>query len=223
MKLNKKTLKIVFFPLFFIAMIVLIIVFFQELKTVFGSTEAVSEWVNKQGAASWLLFIGIQIFQVVIFIVPGEVTQIAGGYLFGIGFGFLLSVTGILIGSILNFYIARISGGAFVEKIIGHHKYDKFQKVLSEDKQVFLFFMLFLIPGIPKDIVCYFAGLSRISIGKFILFSTIGRIPGIIGSVIIGSAIVKGNITVVIIVASVSVFIFILGLFLRKKFIKVKL
>ncbi|MBN1648901.1 MAG: TVP38/TMEM64 family protein [Spirochaetales bacterium] len=189
----------------------------------FKNSKKIADWINSQGIRAWLVFVFVQIFQVIIFVIPGEFTQIAGGYLFGVFAGGLLSLAGITIGSVANFYIARLSGADFVRKIIGEERYERFRKVLSSERQVMTFFILFLIPGIPKDIVCYFTGLSTLSLARFLVFSTIGRIPGIVISVIFGAALVENRIVLMIILAGLSLLFFLLGLFIRKKFIKVKL
>ena len=210
-------LKAALFPVLMITIFTLFVIFFEDIMTVFKNTDDFSKWVKTRGATPWLIFVLVQIVQVIIFMIPGEIIQIAGGYLFGIFFGCLLSFVGIMIGSLFNFFIARISGALFIERLIGKSRFARFRAVLSSKRQTYLFFALFLVPGIPKDIICYIAGLSRISFLKFILFSGLGRLPGIIGTVVVGSALLDRNLTLVIIVASLSVIVFVLGIIFRKK------
>ncbi|HEY9593010.1 MAG TPA: TVP38/TMEM64 family protein, partial [Spirochaetia bacterium] len=94
---------LVAFPLLIAALVVPVIVWHGELWRIFASGQRLREWIAGWGAWAPLIFVGIQIVQVVIFAIPGEVTQIAGGYLFGGWLGLLLSVAGITIGSTLAF------------------------------------------------------------------------------------------------------------------------
>lgn len=226
--MNFKKIRFIIFPLVLAVILAVLLylvisgTFWSLLKETDKNAKLLAEKISGQGILSWLAVIALQIVQVIIFVIPGEFTQVASGYIFGIFTGAVLTIIGITIGSVANFYIARLSGGDFITKIVGREKFLKFREVLSEDRQIFTFFILFLIPGIPKDIVCYFAGLSRVSIGRFLFFSTFGRLPGIIISVIIGSLLLKQNWVLTIILAAVSVLFFIVGLLLRKKFIKVK-
>ncbi len=222
--MNFKKLRFILFPLLLAVIITVLIYLIASgyFTSFFRNTENIAQWIEGRGIISWLAFIGIQILQVIIFVIPGEFTQIAGGYIFGVFLGGILTLTGITIGSVCNFYIARFSGADFIRKLIKEDKYNKFQEILSRDSSIFLLFILFLIPGIPKDIVCYFAGLSRISAARFLLLSTLGRIPGIVFSVIIGAALMQNRMELVLLFAVLSVLFFIIGLLLRKKFIKVK-
>jgi len=186
-KSTKKRLGVIIFLFTFLGILfLLIIVFHQEIWKIFESVDTIREWVNSWGILSPLVFVFLQIIQVVIFIIPGEVPQIAGGYLFGLFWGIVLSTIGIAIGSAVNFYLARFLGLPFVEALLPHKSLLKMRKLISGTRSALVYFIIFLIPGIPKDVIAYVAGLSNIKFWVFIVISSGGRLLGLILSVIIG-------------------------------------
>jgi uncharacterized membrane protein YdjX (TVP38/TMEM64 family) len=184
----RKTLSMLAFPLLFILLLVLTVVFWSDLWTLFSSPETLREWIRGTGVIAPLVFVVVQAFQVVFFFIPGEIPQVAGGYMFGLWMGTLLSLLGISLGATFNFLIARLLGVPFVNVLFSAEKVERTRRIAGSPKAKLSFFLLFLIPGIPKDILCYVAGLSVMKLPVFLIFSTLGRIPGIIGSALIGDA-----------------------------------
>jgi len=114
---------------------------------------------------------------VVIAPIPGGAIEFLGGYLFGVKMGFLHSMTGLFFGSWLAFGLARLFEKVAVEKFVSPKTRGKFDYLIGHEG-VILSFVLFLIPGFPKDALCYILGLTPMHLGIFLLISTIGRIPG---------------------------------------------
>ena len=185
---SRRILAIIGFPLLVAAVLIPATVFRQEIWRLFTSVERLQEWVAASGPVAPLVFIAIQVLQIVVFVIPGEVAQIAGGYLFGTWLGTLYSVAGILIGSAIDFFLARLLGVPFVNALFSAEKVQKTRTLLDSRGSKMVFFLLFLIPGIPKDVLCYVAGLSPLSFRFFILVSMTGRLPGIFGSALIGNS-----------------------------------
>jgi uncharacterized membrane protein YdjX (TVP38/TMEM64 family) len=188
---TKKALKVlsyIGFPLFVVGGIAVVWVFRTQLYEVFASPTRLRDWVVARGYIAPLVFIAVQFGQVVLFVIPGEVAQAAGGYIFGMWGGMLYSVVGILLGSTFNFYLARLLGVPFVAAVFGADRLSQFDKVLTSKRATVTFFLLFLIPGVPKDALCYVAGLSTLRFPVFMLISTVGRLPGIAGSSALGGA-----------------------------------
>jgi len=129
------------------------------------------------GGYSPLLFIFLQILQVIVAPIPGEAIEFLGGYLFGLKAGLLYSMIGVVLGSWLAFSLARIFEKRVVEKFVSPELRKKFDYLIGHEG-VMLSFILFLIPGFPKDTLCYILGLTPMSLGIFLTISTIGRIPG---------------------------------------------
>lgn len=124
-----------------------------------------------------IAFIALQIVQVVVAVIPGEISGFIGGYLYGPLWGTLYSTIGLTIGSWLAFVLARFFGEPLLEKVIKKEVFEKFDHFM-EHRGLLVSFLLFLIPGFPKDYLCYIMGVSRIPTGTFIIISTIGRFFG---------------------------------------------
>ena len=119
----------------------------------------------------------LQILQVVAAPIPGELTGVAGGYVYGEKLGLILSMVGLGIGSWIAFELASILGRPFVERFVSAEVLHKFD-FLTTNTGATICFLLFLIPGFPKDYLCFLLGLSRMRLGTFLLVTIIGRIPG---------------------------------------------
>jgi uncharacterized membrane protein YdjX (TVP38/TMEM64 family) len=225
-----KVLSLIGFPLFFIAIILVVVLNFHTLFDFFKNPESVQEFIKKTGFYGPLIFIGLQILQVVVFIIPGEVTQLAGGYLFGTWIGTLLSVIGIVIGSAINFFFGRLLGIPFVHALFKKEQIDKIMGIISTSKSQIItmlsIFGIFLIPGLPKDIVTYIAGLTPIRFWVFLLVSGVGRLPGILVSSVIGESAADRNWLAVIVISVIGIALFVIGYFFREpifNFLKSKL
>ncbi len=139
--------------------------------------DRVIAFIRSAGTLSVPVFIGVQVLQVVVSPIPGELTGIAGGYLFGPFFGFLYSTIGLTLGSWIAFGVAHVLGLSFVEKILKQSFIKKYDYLL-EHRGMLITFMLFLMPGFPKDFLCYLLGLSHMRFWKFLLIVTTGRAFG---------------------------------------------
>jgi uncharacterized membrane protein YdjX (TVP38/TMEM64 family) len=133
--------------------------------------------ISSFGAYSPLAYILLQIIQVIVAPIPGGAIEFLGGYLFGVKAGFFYSMIGLFLGSWMAFSLARIFEKVAVEKFVSEQTRRKFD-YLVEHEGVILSFVLFLIPGFPKDALCYILGLTPMHLGIFLIISTIGRIPG---------------------------------------------
>jgi uncharacterized membrane protein YdjX (TVP38/TMEM64 family) len=133
--------------------------------------------ISSYGAYAPLAFILLQIIQVIIAPIPGGAIEFLGGVIFGVKAGFIYSMIGLLIGSWIAFNLARIFEKIAVEKFVSEQTRKKFD-YLVEHEGVILSFILFLLPGFPKDALCYILGLTPMHLGIFLIISTIGRIPG---------------------------------------------
>lgn len=139
--------------------------------------EKVKSFLDSLGPLSFLGFIFLQTLQVVAAPVPGEVTGFIGGYFYGPFLGIFLSTIGLTLGSWLAFSLAKVFGKPFVDKFVKKETLDKYDYLLHH-KGAFLVFLLFLIPGFPKDILCYIIGLGHLTTKEFLVISTVGRFGG---------------------------------------------
>jgi uncharacterized membrane protein YdjX (TVP38/TMEM64 family) len=139
--------------------------------------DRIRDFIASFGWGAPLVFMGIQILQVIFAPVPGEATGFIGGYLFGVLQGFIYSSAALAVGSLINFWIGRFLGVRFVRKMIPAAKFEKFDSMLKRQGLVVLF-LLYVFPGFPKDYLCLFLGLTTLPLKVFILIAAIGRMPG---------------------------------------------
>jgi uncharacterized membrane protein YdjX (TVP38/TMEM64 family) len=136
----------------------------------------------KQTVRSWgwlapLVFIGIQAFQVIVSPIPGEVTGPVGGALFGTLWGVIYSTIGLTVGTLFCFWVGRMWGEPLIRPWLSEHHWNKMSFILETEGAI-LCFILYLIPGFPKDIISYLFGMSPIPFWVFAFVSTVGRLPG---------------------------------------------
>jgi uncharacterized membrane protein YdjX (TVP38/TMEM64 family) len=178
------------------------------------------EVILSYGNFSILVFILMQVLQVVVFFIPGEFIQIAGGYIFGAFLGGLISLIGITFGSIMAYFIANRYGKPIVEKLMLNRKIKLFKKILKAGSKKVVVFVFYLIPGIPKDALAYICGVSNICFMDFLIYSTLGRIPGIFISTFFGQKIYARDSTSLITIGVVMISVSIIGIFKGDSIIK---
>jgi uncharacterized membrane protein YdjX (TVP38/TMEM64 family) len=133
--------------------------------------------IHEHRANAAFIFIGLQVLQVIAAPVPGEVSGFVGGMFFGTAWGILYSTIGLTIGSWIAFMLARLAGRPLVEMVVKPETIKRYDYVMKH-KGMFLAFLMFLIPGFPKDILCYLLGLGHMGQRDFLLVSTTGRMLG---------------------------------------------
>lgn len=154
--------------------------------------EKVEALLKAAGPAAPLTFILTQILQVVFAPIPGEATGFIGGYLFGVPLGMLYSTIGLTVGSVLAFFLGRWLEIKFVARVVSKETLEKFD-FLMERQGALIAFFLFVIPGFPKDYLCFILGLSSMSWKLFFLLSTVGRLPGTLMLTLQGAQVYQGN------------------------------
>jgi uncharacterized membrane protein YdjX (TVP38/TMEM64 family) len=144
--------------------------------------------IESSGRAGPLVFLGLQLLQVVVAPIPGDIVVFLGGYLFGAGWGTGLSTLGQLLGSLLNYFIGAFLGKRLLLGMLGSGLYCKCNSLVQGKGAVAIFF-LFLLPGFPKDTLCLFLGMARMPIGVYLTVSTAGRMPWLIAMSFQGAAV----------------------------------
>ena len=155
--------------------------------------ERFQQWVDSQGLLAPVLFMGMVILQVVVAVIPGEPLEIAAGYAFGALEGTVLCVLGTLIGGVLVFQLVRRFGAQAVEVFFDLEKFRSLRFFQDRRRLTFWVFLVFFLPGTPKDVLCYFVGLTDMRLRTWILVSAVARIPSIITSTVGGSALGMGE------------------------------
>jgi uncharacterized membrane protein YdjX (TVP38/TMEM64 family) len=160
----------------------------------------------------------------VVAVIPGEIVQAAIGYVYGTLFGGLIVLTGALITSIFLFYLVRWLGAPFVQNMIGKKEgrlMAAFQRFVSDSKRLnAAVFLVYLIPGMPKDIFTYLFPLTPIRPEEFFVLSTIARAPAVFATTFVVDAFNKGNYLACAIVAVIFGGLGIIGILFNMKIIE---
>jgi uncharacterized membrane protein YdjX (TVP38/TMEM64 family) len=204
--------KVVLLAVFVVLLVFASVKLTPAVTRLMKSPEAMQGFVDRYGSASAAIYVLIQATQVVVFVIPGEIVQVAGGYIFGTWLGALLSVAGIFLGTAVAFLAARWLGYAVVRALVSPRKLERFEFLISDPKSEIAIFILFLVPGIPKDSLVYISGLTPIKPLRFFLISMIARLPGLWGAAYIGSNLQERDYLPVWVLSGVSLVLFILGL-----------
>jgi uncharacterized membrane protein YdjX (TVP38/TMEM64 family) len=156
--------------------------------------DAIKEFVLGFGAFAPAGFVAIQILQVVVAPIPGQVLAFAAGYLFGAGLGFVYSMFGATAGTYLAVLLARRYGRPYVERIVDPDLLASFDGVIA-DRGIVGLFLVFLLPGFPDDVICFVAGMSELDVRKLVLVSILGRTPGYVVLALSGAGVAQDHVT----------------------------
>ena len=224
-----KNNKVKIFKLFVFILLLLILLWltlkilpiFKDILTEDGRINFKNE-IQNMGVLGIFTIIGLMIIQVFLAILPGEPVELLAGMCYGTIGGLLIIYVGSIISTSIIFLAVRKFGREFIYNFIEKEKIDKWEnsKLFSNKEKLYaVLFVLFFIPGFPKDIFVYLGGLLPVEPSKFIIITSIARFPSIITSTIAGSNIVMGNWNVVIgiYVITFAISLLILGIKLRKE------
>jgi uncharacterized membrane protein YdjX (TVP38/TMEM64 family) len=170
------------------------------------------ELVDSYGIGGRIIFIGMVVLQVVVAFIPGEPIELAAGYAFGFWEGTLLSLAGFILGSWLVFGLVRRFGVKLVEVFFSPEKILEFSFLKNPKKTKTIAFLLMLIPGTPKDLLSYFAGLTKLTVKQWLLIVAIGRIPSLITSTATGAAAGQENYILSLIMLGITMVLTVVGI-----------
>ncbi len=134
-------------------------------------------FIQSYGPWAPIVFMAVQVGQVILAPIPGEATGFIGGYLFGAGPGFVYSTLSLSLGSWINFKLGRLLGRSFVRRLVPPAQLARLDKNVRH-QGVLVIFLLFVFPGFPKDYLCLFLGMTALPLKAFLLMAVIGRMPG---------------------------------------------
>lgn len=157
------------------------------------SDDSFRDYIRSFGPAGWLVLLGLQFLQVFIALIPGELLETGAGYAFGPIWGTVLCYVGVALATVAVFLLTRRFGVKLVEVFISREKINRLSFLRTERKRNTLVFVLFLIPGTPKDLLTYFVGLTDMKLGSFLLISLIARLPSVLSSTAGGHLLGEGN------------------------------
>jgi uncharacterized membrane protein YdjX (TVP38/TMEM64 family) len=166
--------------------------------------ERVEAFVASFGTAAPLVFMAIQVLQVIFAPIPGEATGFVGGYLFGAYAGCFYSTIALGVGSWINFSIGRYFGKRWVRRMVAADKIERYDYLLRH-QGLLVVFLFFLFPGFPKDYLCLFLGVSTIPMRVFLPMATLGRIPGTLMLSLQGALVFEKNYLVFCLVLAINI------------------
>lgn len=221
---NKKVKNIIFTALsvlIIIAILAALLPVLSNLTTQQGR-DGFKEVLTRFGVGGWFIFLSIQILQVIIAFIPGEPIEIMAGFMYS-GFGGLLTcLLGIFIGSFAIYYTVKYLSRGREGKINLDEKLQKYKFLRKEKNLKLIVFLLFLIPGTPKDMLIYIAPFISIKPISFIAIATLARIPSIVTSTFAGHTIQNGNFTASVVIFIIAGALGISGIIVNDLIIKYK-
>lgn len=210
---------IVLFLLSIFILLSFLILFYigKPLLNIAKEPDKFRNWIEGYGIFSSLIYMSIVLLQVIIAIIPGEPLEIVGGYAFGALKGTILCLIAGVIGSLIVFMLVKRFGMKAVELFFSKEKLDKVKFLHNSKKRDMLFLIIFLIPGTPKDMLCYFAGLTDMKLGMWLFICFFGRLPSVITSTIGGNALGTKEYLYAGIAFGITIIISLLGLIIYNK------
>ena len=203
------------------ALIVLLTLFIWNWLRSF-SQDDFRDYIQSFGAGGPLVLLGLQFLQVFIALIPGELLETAAGYAFGPWIGTAICYIGVGLASALIFALTRRYGVKLVEIFVDRERINELRFLNTERKRNNLIFLLYFIPGTPKDLLTYFVGLTDIKLSTFLILSMIARIPSVISSTFGGHLLGEERYTGAIVLYGITGLVSALGLlgynlYLKKK------
>lgn len=219
MKNNKKFL-IITLSIFLVILTIYICYKLFPLLTALKEPESQEKFKNhiqNLGWKGWFTVLTIQVLQIFIAIIPGEIVEILSGVLYGALGGLFICLVGLIIGSTSIYFTVKFFANKYILKYKEKLKNYSF---LNNPKKINIYiFILFLIPGLPKDIFIYLIPFLPIKFATFLLISSIARIPSILSSTIVGGSLIKGNYITSVIVFIIFLVLGVLGILFNDKII----
>lgn len=179
--------------------------------------DSLSVWIDSAGIWGPIIFMLLNTLQVLLAIIPGGPFEVAAGALFGPWIGTLMCDVAMSAGGVITFLFVKKFGMKFIELFTTREKIESVKFLHSNKKSTTLLFLFFLLPGTPKDLMCYVVGLTDIKLSTWTLINVVGRFPAILLSALGGSALGEEKYHIFIAAFAIIIVFYFLGSFLYKK------
>ena len=196
------------------------VLLWKPLAGTFQKPEQFRAWVDSNGLLGRLAFIGIAMLQVIFAVIPGEPIELGAGYAFGAVEGTALCLLADVVATAMIVLFTKRFGIKLVEVFLSREKISSLKFLHNRRKLNLLIFLLFFIPGSPKDVVTYAVGLTPVKLGTILILTGIARIPSILTSTIAGNALGMKNYTAAVIVYAVTGLASLAGILIYRKMSK---
>ena len=187
-----------------------------------SNPEHFRQWIDSLGYLGDFAYMALVVLQVVVAVIPGEPVEILGGYAFGIWHGTMLYLIGAFIGSVIVFLFVRKFGKVAAEVFFSKEKLDSLKFLHTSPKRTLIFSIIFTVPGTPKDLLVYFAGLTDMRLSTWLIIAAFGRIPSAITSTIMGETLGDQKYTSAIVTLGITLALSLIGVLIYKFVIKEK-
>ena len=188
-------------------------------EDVFATAKNFQLMIESYGKWGWIVAFGIQVLQVVVSPIPGEVVEVGMGLCFGWFWGTVICMVGGALAAWLIMLFVRKFGVKFVELFVSTEKINELRFINNEKKLKRTAFLLYLIPGTPKDPLIFFFGLTKINIWDFVWIQMVARIPSIVTSAVAGEMATNQNWLGAVIIFAVTGAIALIGIFFYRRLI----
>lgn len=211
---NKRLLLISIVFVVFMAIVCALL--YEPLMGFIKDPQSLKQQLNEYGIFGELIMIFIMALQVIFVFLPGEIIEVMAGFLYGPIEGMIVCLLGATIGSTIIYYFVKIFGLKFIDKFIGRSKLEEVCFLQNNEKLNMVLFIIFLIPGTPKDIITYFIPLTNMKLSTFLLITSVARIPSVITSTISGNAIGMEQYEISLLVFGITAIVSMVGLYYYK-------
>ncbi|AEF80820.1 TVP38/TMEM64 family protein [Leadbettera azotonutricia] len=181
--------------IFALATAALTIIFWPFIKQLGDPVyrESFSAWVKELGITGVAVLLGLQILQIIVAVIPGGPVELIAGAAYGAFCGLAICAAGCVIASSLVFLVVKKFGLPLVVKFFGEENIKSWKFLQNSKRTARVVFVIFLIPGTPKDMLTWFAPLSGLSLKAFVAISVFARLPAILSTTIMGDSMIQGN------------------------------
>ena len=173
-------------------------------------------WVKEKGFLGVLAFMGMNILQVLLAVIPGGPFEIGAGYAFGVVKGSLICDIAMTIASVIIFLFVKKFELRFVALFVSKEKIESVKFLKSSKRSESIIFLLFLVPGTPKDLLSYLVGLTDMKLSHWIFICGVGRLPAIFLSALSGSALSSARYHLAIILIAAIIMLYVVGIILYR-------
>ncbi len=219
---KKRIWSVVAVAAFLIVSVVLFATLGAQLVRFVSDSDAFRAWIDARGFWGKLAYVGIVFAQIVVAIIPGEPVELVAGYAFGAWQGLLLAEIGIILGSACVYLFVKKFGTKAVEAFVPREKIESFSFLQSSAKRNAIVFLIFFIPGTPKDVLTYFVGLTPMKLGEWLLITGIARIPSVLSSTLTGAAVGDNNFVSAAVIYGITGILSLIGGLAYKKYMAKK-